>query len=104
MNIAGFGLVFYAYGDPTVLGGAKGWNLNMWVINNMFFEGTMRAMFSMLFGVGMVLGVIGGIAMAIVGAQLTRTDERIRELRDSAQPQGSAQRFSVPPSLVLAVF
>ena len=70
MNIARFGLVFYAYGDPTVLGGAKGWNLNMWVINNMFFEGTMRAMFSMLFGVGMVLMTMrmeergGGIEVA----------------------------------------
>ncbi|MDH4057914.1 MAG: DUF418 domain-containing protein [Cyclobacteriaceae bacterium] len=55
MNITGFGLVFMAYGDPTVLGGAEGWNLRVWVMNNMFFEGTMRAMFSMLFGVGMVL-------------------------------------------------
>ncbi len=55
MNIAGFGLVFSAYGDPTVMGGAVGWNLRVWVINNMLFEGTMRAMFSMLFGVGMVL-------------------------------------------------
>lgn len=55
MNIAGFGLVFYAYLDPTVHGGATGWNLRVWIINNMLFEGTMRAMFSMLFGVGMVL-------------------------------------------------
>lgn len=55
MNIAGFGLVFNAYSDPTVMGGAEGWNLKAWVINSMLFEGTMRAMFSMLFGVGMVL-------------------------------------------------
>lgn len=55
MNIAGFGLVFGAYADPTVMGGDTGWNLRVWVMNNMFFEGTMRAMFSMLFGVGMVL-------------------------------------------------
>ena len=55
MNVAGFGLVFYAYDDPTVQGGAEGWDLAVWVMNNMFFEGTMRAMFSMLFGVGMVL-------------------------------------------------
>ncbi len=55
MNIAGFGLVFMAYGDPTVQGGSEGLNLLVWKINNLFFEGTMRALFSMLFGVGMVL-------------------------------------------------
>ncbi|MEQ9426904.1 MAG: DUF418 domain-containing protein [Cyclobacteriaceae bacterium] len=70
MNIIGFGLVFMAYGDPTVQGGADGWNLKIWIINNMLFEGTMRAMFSMLFGVGMVLMTIrmenrgGGIEVA----------------------------------------
>ena len=52
MNIAGFGLVFMAYGDPTVQGGADGLNLLVWKINNLFFEGTMRALFSMLFGCG----------------------------------------------------
>lgn len=55
MNIAGFGLVFQAYGNPAIQGGATGWNLNVWIMNSMFFEGTMRALFSMLFGVGMVL-------------------------------------------------
>ena len=55
MNITGFGLQFWAYDDPTVQGGSTGYNLYVWIMNNMFFEGTMRAMFSMLFGVGMVL-------------------------------------------------
>lgn len=55
MNITGFGLIFQAYSDPTVMGGATGWDLRVWIMTNMFFEGTMRAMFSMLFGVGMVL-------------------------------------------------
>ena len=55
MNITGFGLDFWAYVDPTVQGGSTGYNLYVWVMNNMFFEGTMRAMFSMLFGAGMVL-------------------------------------------------
>lgn len=54
MNIAGFGL-YAAYSDPTVSGGATGWNFNVWWINNMFFEGTMRGMFSMLFGAGIIL-------------------------------------------------
>jgi uncharacterized protein len=54
MNIAGLGLS-NAYSDPTISGGATGWNLKVWWINNMFFEGTMRGMFSMLFGAGIIL-------------------------------------------------
>lgn len=54
MNINGFGLAG-AYGDPTVSGGATGWNLYTWIGTNMFFEGTMRALFSLLFGVGMFI-------------------------------------------------
>jgi len=54
MNIVGFGL-YKAYMDPTNSGGATGWNLNVWWINSMFFEGTMRGMFSMLFGAGILL-------------------------------------------------
>jgi uncharacterized protein len=54
MNITGFGLS-HAYSDPTVSGGATGWNLRVWWINSMFFEGTMRGMFSMLFGAGVVI-------------------------------------------------
>ena len=52
MNINGFGLA-HAYNDPTVSGGATSWNLTTWITTNLFFEGTMRALFSLLFGVGM---------------------------------------------------
>ncbi len=54
MNIIGFGL-YKAYYDPTNSGGATGWDFKVWWINTMFFEGTMRGMFSMLFGAGIVL-------------------------------------------------
>ncbi len=54
MNIVGFGLN-KAYMDPTNSGGATGWNLNAWWTTSMFFEGTMRGMFSMLFGAGIFL-------------------------------------------------
>jgi uncharacterized protein len=54
MNIVGFGL-YKAYMDPTNSGGATGWNLKVWWATNLFFEGTMRGMFSMLFGAGVVL-------------------------------------------------
>nr|WP_275982435.1 DUF418 domain-containing protein [Aquiflexum gelatinilyticum] len=54
MNINGFGLAF-GYNDPSVLGGDTGLNLYTWMMSNLFFEGTMRALFSLLFGVGMFI-------------------------------------------------
>lgn len=54
MNINGMGLA-RAYGDPTVSGGSTGWDLYTWITTNMLFEGTMRALFSLLFGVGMFI-------------------------------------------------
>jgi uncharacterized protein len=54
MNINGMGLA-HAYDDPTVSGGSTGWDLYTWITTNMFFEGTMRALFSLLFGVGMFI-------------------------------------------------
>jgi uncharacterized protein len=55
LNIVGFGLPIMAYEDPTVMGGASGSNLTVWWMNTLFFEGTMRTLFSMLFGAGVVL-------------------------------------------------
>jgi uncharacterized protein len=54
MNINGMGLAG-AYDDPTVAGGATGWDLYTWIATNMLFEGTMRGLFSLLFGVGMFI-------------------------------------------------
>lgn len=54
MNINGMGLPF-AYSDPTIAGGADGLNLNVWIVNNMLFEGTMRGLFTLLFGAGVIL-------------------------------------------------
>ena len=54
MNINGFGLGF-AYNDPSIQGGDTGLNLYTWMMTNLFFEGTMRALFSLLFGVGMFI-------------------------------------------------
>ncbi|MEY4238487.1 MAG: hypothetical protein RL339_1088 [Pseudomonadota bacterium] len=55
MNITAFGLLFQAYGNPTVAGGAEGSNLLAYKIINVGFEGTMRGIFSLLFGAGIVL-------------------------------------------------
>jgi uncharacterized protein len=54
MNIIGMGLP-YAYSDPTIVGGADGWNLKVWIVNTLLFEGTMRGLFTLLFGAGVIL-------------------------------------------------
>src|ERR1044072_3489536 len=54
MNITGFGLP-NAYDDPSNWGGSDGANLAVWRIAALFFEGTMRGMFTLLFGAGALL-------------------------------------------------
>ena len=54
MNITGFGLP-NAYDDPTNWGGAEGANLAVWRVMALFFEGTMRGLFTLLFGAGALL-------------------------------------------------
>ena len=54
MNINDMGLAG-AYENPTVSGGATGWDLTTWITASMLFEGTMRGLFSLLFGVGMYI-------------------------------------------------
>ncbi|HEY5809431.1 MAG TPA: DUF418 domain-containing protein [Povalibacter sp.] len=54
MNIVGLGLPD-AYEDPTNWGGATGANLAAWRITSLFFEGTMRGLFTLLFGAGALL-------------------------------------------------
>ena len=54
MNIVAMGMPF-SYNDPTIYGGDQGLDLAAWVMNNLFFEGTMRGLFSLMFGAGIVL-------------------------------------------------
>jgi uncharacterized protein len=54
MNITGLGLP-NSYDDPTNWGGSEGANLAVWRIAALFFEGTMRGMFTLLFGAGALL-------------------------------------------------
>lgn len=54
MNITGFGLP-WAYADPTISGGSEGLNLKVWIMNGLFFEGTMRGLFTLLYGAGVIL-------------------------------------------------
>lgn len=54
MNITGFGLP-QAYDDPTNWGGHEGANLLVWRIDALLFEGTMRGLFTLLFGASALL-------------------------------------------------
>jgi uncharacterized protein len=56
MNITSMGLA-KAYTNPTNAGGATGPDLWAWIITEVGFEGTQRALFSMLFGAGVLLFV-----------------------------------------------
>ena len=54
INIIGFGLP-QAYFNPRNAGGAEGADLWAWIIATVGFEGTQRALFSILFGAGVIL-------------------------------------------------
>jgi uncharacterized protein len=55
MNIVGFGLYHGSYDDPTVHGGATGWNLIAWVVLHILAEGKMRCLFTLSFGASAIL-------------------------------------------------
>jgi len=55
LNILGFGLPESAYFNPTVDGATSGWNLLSYQLTFLFAEGSMRTVFSILFGAGVVL-------------------------------------------------
>lgn len=54
MNITGFGLS-NAYYNPLNNGGATGADLMSWQVIQIFFDGTQRGLFSLLFGAGIIL-------------------------------------------------
>jgi uncharacterized protein len=55
INIVIFGLPDSAFSFPINAGGHTGLNLAFWYANQIFFEDKMRALFTMLFGAGVVL-------------------------------------------------
>jgi uncharacterized protein len=54
-NVLVFGMYFAAGNDPTVAGGATGWNLASWALFRILIEGKMRCLFSMVFGASTIL-------------------------------------------------
>ena len=60
LNILGFGMVAAGYFHPLVgLGENAAVNYTIWGIVNLFFEGSMRGLFSLLFGAGIVMFTTG---------------------------------------------
>lgn len=55
LNIVAMGMPAAAYMNPNAYGGADGPDLAAWVVNNLFFEGTMRGLFSLMFGAGVIM-------------------------------------------------
>ena len=55
MNVVSLSLPDPAYWDPSGHGGDTGWNLRIFFLNSLFIEGSMRAIFSMLFGAGVIM-------------------------------------------------
>lgn len=55
MNIVEFAWPFEAYENPAYAGGSTGADLWAWYLQTTLFDGKMRALFSMLFGAGLVL-------------------------------------------------
>lgn len=55
MNVVEFGQPIRAYDNPAGGGGATGLDLWVWYAQVTLFDGKMRALFSMLFGAGLVL-------------------------------------------------
>ncbi len=55
MNVVEFGLPIHAYADPRVAGGTDGADRWTFLVQQALFDGRMRALFSMLFGAGLLL-------------------------------------------------
>jgi uncharacterized protein len=55
MNIPGFGLPYVAAFDLSILNELSGPNFKVWLFIEGIMEGSMRGLFSMLFGAGMIL-------------------------------------------------
>jgi uncharacterized protein len=55
MNIQAFSMVSAAYANPNAYGDLSGLNYLVWLLSHLFFDLKFMAMFSMLFGAGIVL-------------------------------------------------
>lgn len=55
INIIGFGLPDIGFSNPVVAGGDGALNFGLWTVTTVLVEGSMRGLFSIMFGAGIVL-------------------------------------------------
>ena len=55
LNIVSFGQGYWAYENPSIIGGSNPLNIGVWAVMWILADGKMRAIFSMLFGAGVIL-------------------------------------------------
>ncbi|MEM9209275.1 MAG: DUF418 domain-containing protein, partial [Pseudomonadota bacterium] len=55
MNIYAFAMPFPAYGNPLLMGGTEWYNIGTWYFTHVFFDLKFMAIFSMLFGAGIII-------------------------------------------------
>ncbi len=76
MNVLTFGLPMAAYGNPTIWGGAEGWDRIIYFVQFVAWDGKMRALFSLVFGAGVIIfttrGERRGAGVAVADAYYRR--------------------------------
>jgi len=55
INIIGFSLPEIAFRNPKAAGGGDALNYSLWTLSTVFVEGSMRGLFSLMFGAGVIL-------------------------------------------------
>lgn len=72
MNIVAMGLPEEAYSNPAALGPPSQADLTTWYVVNTLFEGSMRTLFSMLFGAGFLLFLdrVDARGLGLAGAKI----------------------------------
>ena len=55
INIIGFSMPGLAFNYPTAAGGDGALNYGLWTFTEIFVEGSMRGLFSLMFGAGLIL-------------------------------------------------
>lgn len=70
INIISFSMPFAAYVNPMAWGGTGPADLAVWTVNQMLFEGRMRGLFALLFGVSALLVIERGDAGGANGVAL----------------------------------
>ncbi len=70
MNIYAFAMPFAAYNNPLVMGGTDALNLGTWFFTHIIFDQKFLAIFSMLYGAGMIMMLDRAVARGAKGGRI----------------------------------